>query len=269
MFFLAWGVMQAEEKSNTEYLIIGLSFTSGLLLIVGGINYLKQTITKEKEFNEYEQNIRAQVNAITPNTPGSTSDNKDEAAHLIVEHSTLKKEATSPNHKPILPDIIAHWEYTLEEWKKMTKEESTRRKKEGIWVTLGIAIIGGWAISLSKDATFLTGFMISLAVGAMLSWLKIKFSNDMFAVKARNTIVFTPKALLINNAFKTIRNEQFHLEYVHSLQLNKVWYLEFSLQWQTRGGATNDQFRIYVPPQYENQIDNILECYRALGVKTI
>ncbi len=256
MLFLSWAIMQSEGKSGTEYLIIGLSFGSGILLLFGGINYLKSTIAKEKDIKEYENRIRAQVNTMA------------ESGHSTHEKTTLKKDENSQEQHTTSPDVIAHWQYTLAEWKKMKKVETTRRRKEGIWVTIGIGILGGLALRFSRDASFLSSFMISFSVGILLSWLKIKFSNDMFSIRANNTITFTSKALLINNSFKIIRDSQFHLEYVKPIEIENDKYLEFSLQWQTRGGATNDQFRIYAPPHYEQEIPKILNFYNTLGVKT-
>ncbi|MCX6189679.1 MAG: hypothetical protein NTW54_08790 [Bacteroidetes bacterium] len=256
MLFLSWAIMQSEGKSGTEYLIIGLSFGSGILLLFGGINYLKSTIAKEKDIKEYENRIRAQVNTMA------------ESGHSTHEKTTLKKDENSQEQHATSSDVIAHWEYTPTEWKKMKKVETTRRRKEGIWVTIGIGILGGLAIRFSRDASFLSSFMISFSVGILLSWLKIKFSNDMFSIRANNTITFTSKALLINNSFKIIRDSQFHLEYVKPIEIENDKYLEFSLQWQTRGGATNDQFRIYAPPHYEQEIPKILNFYSILGVKT-
>ena len=234
------------NKSEFENTLTVLSILSGLLMILGGYQTIKKGQQKDKAVNDYENQILSQLNAIK---------------NTEVQSNNLSEPTYTP-------DIIATWNYTKDEWKLMTKEETTRRWKEGIWVSLGIGLLGGWVISIADGATFLTGFLVSLGVGIFVSWLKVVISNSMFNLRKNNSIIITTNALIINGKFKTIQDMDINLEYVKTLKIKEDNFIEFSLQWQTRRGMTNDQFRILVPPQYENEMQNVLDYYAAKGVRT-
>ena len=140
--------------------------------------------------------------------------------------------------------------------------------KEGIWVSLGIGLLGGWVLSLARGATFLIGFMVSLGVGIFLSIMKVLLSNNLFKMSFNNTIIITTNALIVNGKFKTLHDNDFRLQYVKPVKIKADNFIEFSLEWLTRRGATNDQFRIYVPKQYEHEIKKVLDYYESKGVRT-
>ncbi|MFM9944993.1 MAG: hypothetical protein ACKVQB_07135 [Bacteroidia bacterium] len=243
-------LLMAPNKGEFENTLTVLSLLSGLLMLLGGYQNIKKGKEKDKAVNDYENQIREQVNAIK---------NK-------VQQSNSPYEAKDTD--VYTPDIIATWNYTKDEWKLMIKKETTRRLKEGIWVTLLIGLLGGWILRRSEGITFLTGFIISLAVGIIVSLLKVLLSNNLFNLRKRNSIIITTNALIINGKFKTVSDMDIHLEYVKPVKINEDNFIEFSLQWMTRRGVTNDQMRIYVPRIYEKDIQKILDYYTAKGVRT-
>ena len=109
--------------------------------------------------------------------------------------------------------------------------------------------------------------IISLGVGILVSVLKISLSNSLFKIEHHNNIVIAKQGLLINNKLKILNDDYFKLEYVHLIKIEDKTFLEFSVQWPTRGGTTNDQTRIYVPPQYEVDIPEILGYFKSTGIK--
>ena len=59
-----------------------------------------------------------------------------------------------------------------------------------------------------------------------------------------------------------------HLECVSHIKQNDNHFLEFSMEWMTSNGKTNDQTRIFIPERYYAEIEKVLTYYRDKGVKT-
>lgn len=262
-----------ENRNEFENTIMALSLISAVLMLIGGYQNIKKAKQKDTAINEYEEQVRQQLKFIQ--NAEVTNLNKEGTVNDISEiqnHQTpISVKANTSNVQSIpeyKPDVLATWNYTKEEWKLMTKEETARRLKEGIWVTILIGLLGGWVLKSSRGATFLVGFLVSLCVGIFISLLKVLLSNNLFRITKNNRIIITTNALIINGKFKTINDIDIHLEYVKTLKIKDDNFIEFSLQWQTRGGVTNDQLRIYVPKVYESEIQKILDYYSAKGVKT-
>ena len=243
-----------DDRGEFENTIMTLSLIGGVLMLIGGYQNIVKAKLKDKAVIEYEEQVKSLL---------KTVEEDKKLTNIGISKSLKKKD--SEIYKP---DIIAKWEYTIDEWKLMTKEETTRRLKEGIWVTIGIAFLGTWVLSATKGASILVGFIISTSVGIFLSFLKVLLSNSVFKIRKYNKIIITTNALIINGKFKTINDNDIKLEYVKFVKINEDSFIEFSLQWLTRNGVTNDQFRIYVPVQYESEIQKILNYYSDKGVKT-
>ena len=273
MLILGLSLLVSDNRGEFENTIMTLGLLSGGLLIYGGYQTIKKAGQKEKAIIEYEKQVyqqiySAQKTVATPVTNPEVEKNKSPKDGLT---ETIIPQETPPQTLPpetYQPDIIATWNYTPAEWKLMTKEETTRRLKEGIWVSLGIGLLGGWVLSLARGATFLIGFMVSLAVGIFISVLKVLLSNNFFKMSFDNKIIITTNALIINGKFKTIHDNDIHLQYIKPVKIKDDNFIEFSLEWLTRRGATNDQVRIYVPKAFEHEIKKILDYYEAKGVRT-
>ena len=255
-------------ESNKDQFAIGLMLVfllSGILMISGGFQSIKRANLKDKAIIDYEQQIQ-----ILLNTNNSKKQNLIKQDTDLVEKGVNQSEIITNTETYIdkkfkevyKPDIIATWNYTKTEWNLMTKEETKRRLKEGIWVTLGIGLIGGWVIHTSRDASFITAFIFSLGIGIFLSLLKTLIANNLFKSAKNNTILITSNALIINNQFKTIKDIDIELEYVKLIKLDENSFIEFSLKWLTRRGATNDQIRILVPKANEIEIEKVLSYFK-------
>ncbi len=243
-----------DNRGEFENTIMALSLISGVLMLIGGYQNIAKAKQKDIAVHQYEEQVESLL---------KTVQTEKESTSVGVSKPLETKD--SEIYKP---DIISKWNYTTAEWKLMTKEETTRRLKEGIWVTLGIAGLGTWVLIAAKGASILTGFIISASVGIFLSFLKVLLSNNLFTLRKNNSIIITTNALIVNGKFKTINDNDIKLEYVKSVKINEYNFIEFSLQWLTRSGVTNDQFRIYVPVQNENEIQKVLNYYSDKGVKT-
>jgi len=233
------------NRGNIEDIIMSLSIISGVLMIFGGYQNINKAKLKDKAVKEYEEEIQLQLNS---------TKNKISSTHIKPEE--IYK-----------PDILATWNYTKEEWKLMTKEETTRRLKEGIWVSLSVGLLAGYILYRYKDTTFLFGFLFSLCIGIFISLVKVLISNNLMMLRKSNSIIITTNVLIINGKFKTISDNDINLEYIKILKINANIFMEFSLQWLTRRGLTNDQMRILVPYKYQNEIEKVLDYYKAKGVK--
>ena len=259
MLFIGIPLLFESNKDSTLSFITTLCLVSSILLIFGGIQGLKRAKAKDKAIVEYQQSVFEQLAKKTqPQKNESLSQQPSDISVLQNEEKIAEKYT---------PDIIAHWYYTKLEWKKMTHEERTRRIKEGLWLSPLIGVFGTIILMFWRDAGFFTAVIISFSIGILISFLKIVISNSEFRSRNDNNIVFTTNALIINGTFKTINDMDIHLEYLKLVKHELGDFIEFSIQWLTRGGVTNDQFRILIPEKYKSEAQKIFDYYSGKGVK--
>jgi len=255
MSILGISLLFSEGRSEIETILLILFLLSGGLMLIGGFQNIRNARDKDKAVDWYEAQLRIKDEVLIPN--------KMPLPEITNLAETTEKKSIQKNTQEQHPDIIAKWEYTKSEWRTMTKAETMRRFKEGIWVSLFIGILGGWIISKTGES-YLFGFLFALTVGVFISWLKVKLSNNLFALQQKNSIWITTNALIINYKFKNISDYLIHLKYVKALKVEAHQYLEFSLEWQTRNGVTNDQIRILVPERYNIQIQMVLDYFERV-----
>ncbi len=254
ILILGISLVLSKEKSSVEYGLMIAFLSGGILMIWGGVQYILTANEKDKAVDSYELQVMRKLNDF----------NSD-----LNSHSENKADAPGQTETGVnTPDIIARWEYTKEEWKHMNQEERRRRIKEGVWFTLVIGVVGGWLLT-GRGETFLFGFLFSLAVGVLISLLKIFISNKQFSVKRNNTVLITTNALIINGTFKVINDEFIKLKQIELIKLGADEFIEFSIIWPTRKGVIDDQLRIFVPPNYKNEAEKVLNYYKDKGVTTI
>ena len=254
ILILGISLVLSKEKSSVEYGLMIAFLSGGILMIWGGVQYILTANEKDKAVDSYELQVMRKLNDF----------NSD-----LNSHSENKADAPGQTETGVnTPDIIAKWEYTKEEWKHMNQEERRRRIKEGVWFSLLIGVVGGWLLT-GRGETFLFGFLFSLAVGVLISLLKIFISNKQFSVKRNNTVLITTNALIINGTFKVINDEFIKLKQIELIKLGADEFIEFSIIWPTRKGVIDDQLRIFVPPNYKNEAEKVLNYYKDKGVTTI
>jgi hypothetical protein len=242
----------AQNKESFELSLAVLLLAGGGLMLVGGYQTIRNAKEKDTAVNDYKASVKEQLRKI-------------QNLQAISNSSVVSSEINSSNN--YTPDIIVIWHYSKDEWRLMTKEETTRRLKEGIWVSLLIGVFGSWALHSKRGVDYITGLIISLCVGGFISILKVLISNAIFRIRKNNSIIITTNALIINGKFKTINDKDINLESLKSLKIKENNFIEFSLQWLNRRGVTNDQLRIFVPIQYKSDINKVLEYYESKGVK--
>jgi competence protein ComGF len=242
-----------ENRNEAENTIMILAIFGGLMLLIGAYQTIKMANKKQKALEQYQHQIFAQLTGTdAPKAPSAPLNSET----IETEQAEIYK-----------PDLIYKWTYTDQEWKMMNRDERKRRIREGIWVSLLLAFIGGFVLRSSRDTSYWFGFFFSLGIGILISFLKVVLSSNLFSPQGINTIVFTTNALLINGKFKTIQDNLIHLQYLKPVKELNHQYLEFSIDWQTRNGITNDQLRIYVPEKYHEEMQGIIDYYRNKGVR--
>lgn len=259
MLMIGVPLLFESNKDSIPAFITILCLVSGFLMIIGGYQAIKKNKEKEKAYIDYRQSIFEQLS----NTDKKVDPNTD----LQAEQTPQTTENAEIKTEKYVPDIIANWQYTIPEWKKMTKEERIRRTKEGIWMSLLIGGLGTGLLVWTREADIGLAFFISFFIGILISVLKVLIGNNEMKIAKNNSIIFTTNALVINGKFKIINDVDVNLEYLKFVKHELGDFIEFSLQWMTRRGETNDQFRILIPEKYKDEVKNIFEYYKSKGVK--
>ena len=165
LLMLGFSLLSETERDGVETMLMAMFVISGSLLLIGGYRGITRAREKDKALEWYNKEINEQL------ANGSNNPERGVSTPII---NTLNQEDKEKVTKTYTPDIITKLEYTPEEWKFMNKEESARRMKEGVWVSLGIGLLGGWIIWKSGNNTFPVGFLISLCLGVFVSFMKVR-----------------------------------------------------------------------------------------------
>ena len=243
------------RHESIENTLTALFIISGALMLYGGYNQVNTARKKDKAISLYQNDINIQIEQLQQPEVQTGLTNDLSKNHLSTEETSN------------LPKLLALWKYEAEDWKLMKSNETKRRIKEGIWVSFLVGFLGIFALS-QRGADYLTGFIFAGLVGVLIAVLKVWISARWLKSKKQNSIAISTNALVFNGEYRTINDDHVKLEYIKTIPENNRLYLEFSIQWPTRNGLTNDQIRVLVPNYAEQEVPKILDYYSKLGVKT-
>lgn len=226
------GAVSGDEMSNTIRLLMWALTIAGGLMIYGALSMFFGAKKKMEDTARDEKKMtQAAVKALS-------------SAETV---QSLRAE--TKKGFPVNNTILIRWTYNDEEWKEYTRKEFRYRIREAIILWVLLTGMGTWLLADYRDMGHLTAFLSSFGLGAIVTFIRYLIANN-----ARNAnsakpgeVVISAKSILINGKYHTLNDEMKTMSKVKLLKDEKPLILEFSVNWNTRKGPTNEQIRVPVP----------------------
>ena len=71
-------------------------------------------------------------------------------------------------------DAIAKWTYSSKEWNEFVLIERSNKKKESLYIAIGIILIGTIGLIFVRDAGFWIALAISVPIAFIIHFLKMR-----------------------------------------------------------------------------------------------
>lgn len=157
--------------------------------------------------------------------------------------------------------LLAHWQYDTKKWDEFVTIEKGNKREDNVYFGIGIVIVGTVGLMFLRDVSFWIALLFSLPLAILIPWLRMAFSYKHLKKGIKNPEVkIFYDFLLINNKKVLLRD---HRRRVKSLKVvdakGEIKLLEFDVQWLTAKGPTNDEFRILIPKEKLETIDQLIQ----------
>lgn len=146
-------------------------------------------------------------------------------------------------------EVLSHWKYTTKQWDEFVTIEKGNKKEDSIYFGIGILILSTIALMLLRQTNFFTALLFAIPLAVLIPFLRMKFSYKHLKKGVKNPEVkITFNNLFINNHIVELQNKNKRVKSMKIIEeKNNIKLLEFDVQWLTRKGPTNDEFRILIP----------------------
>ena len=160
------------------------------------------------------------------------------------------------------PNILATWNYSKTEWNTYVKIEKANKKEDNLFFGLGIVLVGVFGLMMFRETSFLTALLFAVPFAILIPFLRMKISYPF--LKNTNldaSVTIFKDELLINSEKIIIRSDKRRLKLIQIIESQNEQLLEFTIEWETRKGATNDEFRILIPQNKIEEAQNIINYF--------
>ena len=157
-------------------------------------------------------------------------------------------------------NLLAHWNYSKKEWNDYVTIEKKNKKEDNFYFGCGIVILCTIGLMAFRNTTFLIGLAFAFPFAILLPWLRMKFSYPYLKKNIANPQVkIFDKFLKINHHTIEFKNDQRRLKNIKLIETpNEAKLLEFDVQWLTRKGPTNDEYRVLIPSDKLEEAEKII-----------
>ena len=159
--------------------------------------------------------------------------------------------------------LLAEWNYTKNQWNEFVDIEKSNKKEDNIYFAIGILILCTIGLMLLRNTSFITAFLFSVPFAILIPVLRMKFSYQHLKKNVANpTVKIYDDYLLINDKKVELSSDKKRVRSIKIIpQKNNSNFLEFDVQWITRKGPTNDEFRILIPKEKEQEAQQLLHQF--------
>lgn len=156
---------------------------------------------------------------------------------------------------------IASWTYSSQLWNQYVAVEKKNKKQDNIYLGIGILIPGTLALMFFRDASILISLSFVIPLAILIPFLRIKFGYPYLKTNIQHPKVdIYEEYLMINQKKVELKSKKRRIKSIKILEpKGNVQLLEFNVQWMTGKGPTNDEFRIPIPEQKQEEAEKILK----------
>lgn len=155
---------------------------------------------------------------------------------------------------------LIHWQYNSEDWDTFVTLEKQNKKEDNLYFGVGILIIATAGLMFFRNTSFVMALAFSVPLAILIPWLRLQFSYKHLkkGIAAPEVKVFADH-IKFNTHIIELQSKQRRVKNLKIVEANNGFQLlEFDVQWLTRKGPTNDEFRILIP------FEKIMEAQRLV-----
>lgn len=155
---------------------------------------------------------------------------------------------------------LAHWKYSSKQWDEFVTIEKENKKEDSIYFGIGILILGTLGLMIFRGTSFLMALVFAAPLAFLIPFLRLKFSYKHLkkGIKQPEIKIFFDK-LIINKHTVWLQGPNKGVKSMKIIETkSNLQLLEFDVQWMTRKGPTNDEFRIPIPEDELEQAKHLI-----------
>ncbi|NJN50079.1 MAG: hypothetical protein HC798_02155 [Polaribacter sp.] len=157
-------------------------------------------------------------------------------------------------------NLLAHFTYSKDFWNLYVDTERKNKKEDNFYFGAAITIICTAGLMFFRNTTFLVALLFAIPFAILIPWLRQKISYKYLEKNIQNPEVKIYDTFLrINHQTIEFKNDQRRLKNIKLIETaNHLFLLEFDIQWLTRKGPTNDEYRIPIPSEKIEEAQKII-----------
>jgi len=161
-------------------------------------------------------------------------------------------------------NLLDTWSFSSEEWNKFVAVEKRNKREDNIYFGIGIVVLCTLGLMLLRNTSFLTALLFAVPLALLIPWLRMQFGNPhLKEVTTESIVKIYPDYLIINNKKIDLYGKRKWLKDMKIIESkNGMKLLEFTIEWNTRKGNTNDETRIPIPNGKEEKAKELIGFYR-------
>lgn len=160
-------------------------------------------------------------------------------------------------------NILAIWNYSVKEWNTYVKIERGNKKEDNIYYGIGIILVGVFGLMVFRGTTLPTALLFAVPFAILIPFLRMRISYPFLKKTNKNIAVTIFKnKLLVNSKKIKIYADNRWLKSINIIKSGNIKLLEFTIEWGTRRGATNDEYRILIPRDKTTEAQEIVNYFR-------
>ena len=140
-----------------------------------------------------------------------------------------------------------------------------KNKREDNFYLAAAIVIGATALlMIARNTTFLMALAFAIPTAILIPWLRYQFLNPHLKNTEQETIVkIYSNCLIVNNKTIHLFNKNRWLKDMQIIDTKSdLKLLEFTIEWGTRRGNTNDETRIPIPANKLEKAKEMIDFYR-------
>ena len=158
---------------------------------------------------------------------------------------------------------IIRLEYSQSEWQQFIQIEKANKREDNLYFGIGIMILCVPGLMFLRGTSFVVALIFSTPFAILIPFLRQKFSYKHLREVKQPWIEIYKDRLLFPNSKVDLESRHKRVKSISKKEVKGVVLLEFVVEWLTRKGPTNDEFRIPVPGNTHSEADRIMQILEA------
>lgn len=166
-------------------------------------------------------------------------------------------------HLKVEFDALAEWHYTEGEWNEFVTIEKANKKEDNIYFGIGILVLSTIGLMIFRNTSFLTALTFAIPFSILIPYLRMRFSYNHLKYNVKKPFVkIYENYILINNHKIEVSSTKKRIKGLKIIKAkNNLQLLEIDIQWITRKGPTNDEFRVLIPNNKISEAEKLVNQF--------